>query len=160
MSIRSRCANFVFQCPLMAKSGLFHSSTFGMSRFPGESLTATEGLSEDQTLKKSPMSLCEILRDTKAPTIGLARPPKLVLVSSNEQVESGYGIMLIMAKPEWGTKRTCPECSTRFYDLGKDEPATCISCGHAWTPEPLLQSRPIGRRASKAFYRRPPWTPK
>ena len=23
-----------------------------------------------------------------------------------------------MVKPEWGTKRTCPKCSTRFYDLG------------------------------------------
>ncbi|MFL6786081.1 MAG: FYDLN acid domain-containing protein, partial [Sphingomicrobium sp.] len=21
-----------------------------------------------------------------------------------------------MVKPEWGTKRTCPKCSTRFYD--------------------------------------------
>jgi hypothetical protein len=27
-----------------------------------------------------------------------------------------------MVKPEWGTKRTCPKCSTRFYDLGKDDP--------------------------------------
>ncbi|MCH8203459.1 MAG: TIGR02300 family protein [Proteobacteria bacterium] len=65
-----------------------------------------------------------------------------------------------MAKPEWGTKRTCPECSTRFYDLGKDEPATCISCGRAWTPEPLLPSRPTRRGASRPFHRRPPWTPK
>jgi len=22
-----------------------------------------------------------------------------------------------MIKPEWGTKRTCPKCATRFYDL-------------------------------------------
>ena len=34
-----------------------------------------------------------------------------------------------MVKPEWGTKRTCPKCATRFYDLGKDEPVTCIECG-------------------------------
>ncbi|OYY67684.1 FYDLN acid domain-containing protein, partial [Sphingomonas sp. 28-63-12] len=27
-----------------------------------------------------------------------------------------------MVKPEWGTKRTCPKCATRFYDLGKDDP--------------------------------------
>jgi hypothetical protein len=27
-----------------------------------------------------------------------------------------------MVKPEWGTKRTCPKCSTRFYDLGNEEP--------------------------------------
>ncbi|WP_298669058.1 FYDLN acid domain-containing protein, partial [uncultured Sphingomonas sp.] len=24
-----------------------------------------------------------------------------------------------MIKPEWGTKRTCPKCATRFYDLEK-----------------------------------------
>jgi uncharacterized protein (TIGR02300 family) len=44
-------------------------------------------------------------------------------------------------KPEWGTKRTCPKCSTRFYDLGNDEPVTCINCGHAWVPEPILKSK-------------------
>ena len=46
-----------------------------------------------------------------------------------------------MVKPEWGTKRSCPKCSTRFYDLGKDEPVTCISCGNAWHPEPVLKSK-------------------
>ena len=54
-----------------------------------------------------------------------------------------------MAKPEWGSKRTCPECSTRFYDLGKGEPVTCISCGHLWTPEPLLKSRQHEARRHK-----------
>jgi uncharacterized protein (TIGR02300 family) len=46
-----------------------------------------------------------------------------------------------MVKPEWGAKRSCPKCSTRFYDLGKDEPVTCIECGHAWNPEPVLKSK-------------------
>jgi uncharacterized protein (TIGR02300 family) len=46
-----------------------------------------------------------------------------------------------MVKPEWGTKRTCPKCATRFYDLGKDEPVTCISCGVNWEPEPVLKSK-------------------
>lgn len=46
-----------------------------------------------------------------------------------------------MVKPEWGTKRTCPKCSTRFYDLGKDQPVTCISCGVSWDPEPVLKSK-------------------
>ena len=46
-----------------------------------------------------------------------------------------------MVKPEWGTKRTCPKCSTRFYDLTKDEPVTCINCGNAWLPEPVLKSK-------------------
>ncbi len=46
-----------------------------------------------------------------------------------------------MIKPEWGTKRTCPKCSTRFYDLGRDEPVTCVDCGHQWVPEPILKSK-------------------
>ena len=46
-----------------------------------------------------------------------------------------------MIKPEWGTKRSCPKCATRFYDLTKDEPVTCINCGHAWNPEPVLKSK-------------------
>jgi len=46
-----------------------------------------------------------------------------------------------MVKPEWGIKRTCPKCSTRFYDLEKDAPVTCIECGNSWNPEPVLKSK-------------------
>ncbi|HMG46353.1 MAG TPA: TIGR02300 family protein [Allosphingosinicella sp.] len=46
-----------------------------------------------------------------------------------------------MVNPEWGTKRTCPKCATRFYDLGKDDPITCIACGINWHPEPVLKSK-------------------
>ena len=46
-----------------------------------------------------------------------------------------------MIKPEWGTKRQCPKCGTRFYDLQHDDPVTCISCGTAWVPEPILKSK-------------------
>ncbi len=46
-----------------------------------------------------------------------------------------------MVKAEWGTKRTCPKCGTRFYDLGKEDPVTCIQCGVAWDPEPVLKSK-------------------
>jgi uncharacterized protein (TIGR02300 family) len=46
-----------------------------------------------------------------------------------------------MVKPEWGTKRGCPKCGTRFYDLTKDDPVTCINCGYAWEPEPILKSK-------------------
>ena len=46
-----------------------------------------------------------------------------------------------MVKPEWGTKRTCPKCSTRFYDLGKEDPVHCIECGTDWMPEPVLKSK-------------------
>jgi hypothetical protein len=46
-----------------------------------------------------------------------------------------------MVKAEWGAKHGCPKCGTRFYDLGKDDPVTCIECGHAWQPEPVLKSK-------------------
>ncbi len=46
-----------------------------------------------------------------------------------------------MIQPEWGTKRTCPKCATRFYDLTKDDPVTCINCSYAWEPEPILKSK-------------------
>ncbi len=46
-----------------------------------------------------------------------------------------------MVKPEWGTKRNCPKCGERFYDLGKEDPVTCIECGNEWTPEPVLKSK-------------------
>lgn len=46
-----------------------------------------------------------------------------------------------MIKPEWGTKRTCPKCAVRFYDLEKAEPVTCIACGYAWEPEAVLKSK-------------------
>lgn len=32
-----------------------------------------------------------------------------------------------MAKPEWGAKRTCPHCGTRFYDLRR-ETIVCPRC--------------------------------
>jgi uncharacterized protein (TIGR02300 family) len=55
-----------------------------------------------------------------------------------------------MIKPEWGTKRTCPKCATRFYDLEKADPVTCINCGYAWEPEPILKSKqPLPFEAAK-----------
>ena len=46
-----------------------------------------------------------------------------------------------MVKPEWGAKRTCPKCGTRFYDLNKEDPVVCINCGNQWIPEPVLKSK-------------------
>ena len=46
-----------------------------------------------------------------------------------------------MVKPEWGTKRTCPKCGTRFYDLGQDNPLTCVECGTHWEPDTILKSK-------------------
>jgi uncharacterized protein (TIGR02300 family) len=51
------------------------------------------------------------------------------------------GVNILMVKPEWGTKRTCPKCSTRFYDLGTEDPVHCINCGTEWIPEPVLKSK-------------------
>ena len=45
-----------------------------------------------------------------------------------------------MVKPEWGLKRICPNCGTRYYDFNK-EPATCPACGTVYDPEALLKSR-------------------
>jgi uncharacterized protein (TIGR02300 family) len=46
-----------------------------------------------------------------------------------------------VAKADLGTKRQCPKCGTRFYDLGKDDPVTCISCEETFVPEVLLKPR-------------------
>ena len=46
-----------------------------------------------------------------------------------------------MVKAEWGAKHGCPKCGTRFYDLGKDDPITCIECGYAWHADPVLKSK-------------------
>jgi uncharacterized protein (TIGR02300 family) len=61
-----------------------------------------------------------------------------------------------MVKPEWGSKRTCPKCATRFYDLGKDDPVNCINCGVSWFPEPVLKSKqPLPYDAPKAAVEAP-----
>lgn len=46
-----------------------------------------------------------------------------------------------MGKPEWGAKRSCPNCGGRFYDLQRD-PATCPYCGSAYELESLSERRP------------------
>lgn len=45
-----------------------------------------------------------------------------------------------MPKEEWGTKRLCPHCATRFYDLNHD-PMTCPACGAEFTVESLTSGR-------------------
>jgi uncharacterized protein (TIGR02300 family) len=58
-----------------------------------------------------------------------------------ERLANPPGTEILVVKAEWGTKRACPKCNTRFYDLTKDEPVTCIACGYAWVPEPVLKSK-------------------
>jgi uncharacterized protein (TIGR02300 family) len=45
-----------------------------------------------------------------------------------------------VAKPEWGTKRICPSCGTRYYDLLRD-PVICPKCSTPYDPEAFLKSR-------------------
>ena len=52
-------------------------------------------------------------------------------------------------KPELGTKRSCPSCQTRFYDLGKEE-IVCPNCGVTFVPEQLLPSKADHQTTTKA----------
>jgi len=45
-----------------------------------------------------------------------------------------------MAKPEWGKKRICPYCNTKYYDLNKSS-IICPSCGAEFNPNDYLKSK-------------------
>ncbi len=45
-----------------------------------------------------------------------------------------------MVKAELGTKRTCPNCAARFYDLLKD-PITCPVCSTSFVAMSILPSK-------------------
>ena len=45
-----------------------------------------------------------------------------------------------MAKPEWGAKRVCQSCGTRFYDLMRT-PCTCPKCGTTVETEVVFKPR-------------------
>ena len=45
-----------------------------------------------------------------------------------------------LAKPEWGTKRICPSCGTRYYDLMRD-PVVCPKCSTPFDPEAFIKAR-------------------
>ena len=54
-----------------------------------------------------------------------------------------------MPKEEWGVKRLCPNCSTRFYDLQND-PMTCPNCGAVHTIDSLSAGKTRTMIADKA----------
>lgn len=45
-----------------------------------------------------------------------------------------------MAKPEWGTKRTCTSCDAKFYDMTK-RPVVCPKCGTELAVDKPVRSR-------------------
>ena len=45
-----------------------------------------------------------------------------------------------MAKPEWGTKRICPSCGARYYDLLREQ-VVCPKCSTPYDPEAFLKAR-------------------
>lgn len=45
-----------------------------------------------------------------------------------------------MVKAEWGLKRVCLHCGTRYYDMKKNPPV-CPSCGTTFDPEVMMKSR-------------------
>ncbi|MGB8181410.1 MAG: TIGR02300 family protein [Stellaceae bacterium] len=45
-----------------------------------------------------------------------------------------------MTKVEWGTKRICPNCGARYYDMRRD-PITCPKCGAPFDAEFLVKTR-------------------
>ena len=47
-----------------------------------------------------------------------------------------------MAKAEWGIKRTCGDCSTKFYDFKKD-PIICPKCEAKYNPNTILKSKRV-----------------
>jgi len=45
-----------------------------------------------------------------------------------------------VTKVEWGTKRICPNCGARYYDMRRD-PITCPKCGAPFDAEFLVKTR-------------------
>ena len=50
-----------------------------------------------------------------------------------------------MAKESWGTKRTCPKCETRFYDLNKN-PLLCPNCNNSFDLDSIME---VFKKSSK-----------
>ena len=46
-----------------------------------------------------------------------------------------------MAKPEYGMKRICPNCGSKYYDLNRS-PILCPKCGANFDPVAAMKARP------------------
>ena len=51
-----------------------------------------------------------------------------------------------MTKPEWGSKRTCLNCGTRFYDMQRT-PIVCPKCGSENAPDAVTKARRVMKKA-------------
>jgi uncharacterized protein (TIGR02300 family) len=56
-----------------------------------------------------------------------------------------------LAKPELGAKQICPNCQSKFYDLGR-RPAICPKCATQFDPEEALRNRRVRARSSTPDY--------
>jgi uncharacterized protein (TIGR02300 family) len=56
-----------------------------------------------------------------------------------------------LANPELGAKQICPNCQSKFYDLGR-RPAVCPKCGTSFDPEEALKTRRVRARGATADY--------
>lgn len=57
-----------------------------------------------------------------------------------------------LSKPELGTKRDCPSCGAKFYDLTKS-PAVCPKCKHEFVPDQgtkAKRAKPVEKPKEKA----------
>ena len=54
-----------------------------------------------------------------------------------------------MAKPEWGKKRICLACNTKYYDFNKS-PIICPSCGSEFDQDVYLKTRKGKNLSTKA----------
>ena len=45
-----------------------------------------------------------------------------------------------MSNPNWGTKRVCPTCSAKFYDMCR-QPIICPKCSNTFDPEAFVKKR-------------------
>lgn len=50
-----------------------------------------------------------------------------------------------MAKPELGTKRSCPSCGKKYYDLNRD-PIICPSCGTVFEVVKVSPVKPAAKK--------------
>jgi uncharacterized protein (TIGR02300 family) len=53
-----------------------------------------------------------------------------------------------MSKDEWGTKRVCQGCGTKFYDFGKS-PILCPICGATFDINVLLRKKKVASTESE-----------